>query len=372
MDKKKILITTNGFYPDISPRSFRATELAKELVRQGHTVKVLTHPRIGTAEFCKNNGIEFKDLGHITWPVPTVKGEGLVRLFWRVVTRFSALLLEYPFIQIMPLMKQGLKGESGYDMLISVAVPYPIHWGVASVRTKNNPIAKIWVADCGDPYMGQENDTFKPPFYFGWLEKKFCRKADYLTVPTAASINGYYKEFHDKIRVIPQGFRFEDIRKYTGPKTTDKIIFGYGGMFIPGRRDPSELLAFLNGLNESYHFEFHVYTNTPQLIAPFIAASNDRIQLKQVLDRESLLFEMSKMDFVVNFENVGNTQTPSKLIDYAILEKPILSIKTGNLDINIVSEFLNGNYANAFIINDFEQYRIEKVAKKFLQLLEKN
>ncbi len=367
---KKILIVTNAFYPDISPRSFRATELAKELVRQGHSVKVLTHPRIGTDQFCKQHGIEFKDLGNLTWPVPTVKGSGFVRLFWRATTRFSALLFEYPFIQIMPLLEKGLSGESGYDALISVAVPYPIHWGIAAVRSKKNPIAKTWIADCGDPYMGQENDTFKPPFYFSLLEKKFCRKADYIIVPTESSVKGYYKEFHHKIRVIPQGFRFEDVRVYNGPKTSDKIIFGYGGMFIPGRRDPSELLQFLNGLDSSYQFEFHIYTISPQLVTPFLPASNGRIVLKPVVERDSLLYDMSKMDFVINFENVGTTQTPSKLIDYAILKKPILSIKSGNLAKDIVVEFLNGNYKKALVIADSDQYRIENVAHKFLNLIE--
>jgi len=368
MEPKKILMTTNGFYPDISPRSFRATELAKELVRQGHIVKVLTHPREGCAEFCAEHGIEFKDLGNITWPTPVIKGSGVARLFWRVTARFSSLLFEYPFIQLIPMLKRGLKGESGHDLLISVAVPYPIHWGVASVRTKKNPIAKIWVADCGDPYMGQENDTFKPPFYFGWLEKKFCRIADYITVPTKASIGGYYPEFRDKIRVIPQGFRFEDVKKYEGPKTNDKIVFGYGGMFIPGRRDPSELLSFLNSVDPNIKFEFHIYTMTPALVEPFVAASNGRIQLKKVQNRDTLLYEMSQMDFVVNFENVGHTQTPSKLIDYAILEKPILSVKTGGLQTQVVIEFLEGNYSHALIIENPDQYRIENVTRQFLAL----
>lgn len=369
MNTKKILITTNGFYPDISPRSFRATELAKELVRQGHQVAVLTHPRVGTADFCRENGIEFRDLGDITWPTPTVRGSGVVRLFWRVITRLSILLFEYPFIQIMPLMKKALRKESGYDLLISVAVPYPIHWGIAAVRSRKNPIAKIWVADCGDPYMGQENDTMKPPFYFGWLEKKFCRKADFITVPTKSSIQGYYREFHSKIRVIPQGFRFEDVKKYEGPIQTDKVVFGYGGMFIPVRRDPSELLAFLNSLDDSYRFEFHIYTLTPNLVTPFIAASKGRIQLKPIVERDKLLFEMSKMNFVVNFENVGKTQTPSKLIDYAILGKPVLSIKYGSFNEAAVKEFLSGNYQQGFQIKNPDQYRIETVAKQFLALL---
>jgi hypothetical protein len=367
---KKILLVTNAFYPDISPRSFRATELAKELVHQGHSVKVLTHPRVGTAEFCKQYDIEFKDLGHLTWRLPVAKGKGIVLLFWRLVIRLSILLIEYPYIQIVHLLKKGLKGENGYDAIISVAVPYPIHWGVAFSKSKTNPIAKVWIADCGDPYMGQENDTFKPPFYFGWVEKWFCRKADYLIVPTVASIEAYYPEFQPKIKVIPQGFRFEDIQLYEGPKTGNKVIFGYGGMFIPGRRDPTELLHFLNSLDESIAFEFHVYTITPQLVEPFVKDSKGRIVLKPVLDRTSLLYEMSKMDFVINFENVGTAQTPSKLIDFVIIKKPILSVKYGDLKQETVRAFLQGDYTNALLINNPDQYRIENVVKKFIDLLE--
>lgn len=369
---KKILIVSNAFYPENSPRSHRAVELAKELVRQGHAVKVITHRREGTQEFCDSHGIQLKDMGQLTWPVPSVKGTGVVRLFWRILARFSALLMEYPMIQLIPLVKKALKGESGYDLMISIAVPYPIHWGIAAVRTAKNSIAKVWVADCGDPYMGQENDTFKPPFYFGWLEKKFCRKADFISVPTAASIKGYYPQFHDKIRVIPQGFRFEDVALYNGPKTTNKVVFGYGGMFIPGRRDPSELLHFLNSLNESIAFEFHVYTKTPQLVEPFVNSSKGRILLKPVLERSALLYEMSKMDFVVNFENVGTAQTPSKLIDYFIINKPILSIKFGDLKKEIIMEFLNGKYVHAINIENPEQYRIEHVVHDFLNLIGKD
>lgn len=365
---KKILLVSNAFYPDNSPRSFRATELAKELVRQGHIVKVITHPRIGTEAFCAEHGIAYKSLGSLTWPVPTLKGTGLTMLFWRIVVRFSILFFEYPMIQLIPLVKKALKGEEGYDALISVAVPYPVHWGVAEVWS--NRIAKVWIADCGDPYMGQENDTFKPPFYFGYLERKFCRKATYITVPTLAAIKGYYEEFHPRIKVIPQGFRFEDVKLYTGEKQTEKVIFGYGGMFIPGRRDPSEFINFLNTLDSAINFEFHIYTSTPQFVQPFIDPSRSNIQLKPVLDRDSLMFEMSKMDFLVNFENAGTSQTPSKLIDYAILKKPILSIKFGDLKENDVLMFLNKNYESALIIDQPDQYRIENVAQKFITLIE--
>ncbi|MGV3697910.1 glycosyltransferase [Flavobacterium sp.] len=369
MSSKKILIVSNGFFPEISPRSFRATELAKELVRKGHEVTVCTHFRDGLEAFAVQHNFRLIDLGKLTWPKPVVKGSGVELLARRAVARFSSLLLEYPTVQLIPLIKKALKNEKGYDALISIAVPYPIHWGVAKIWSKKNPIAKVWIADCGDPYMGQENDTFKPPFYFGFVEKNFCRKADFITVPTQNSIGGYYPEFHNKIKVIPQGFRFEDVTLFDGQLNPEKIIFGYAGMFIPGRRDPSEFLTYLNSLDETCKFEFHLYTTTPQFVEPYVAASNGRIVIQPIVPREKLLFELSKMHFVVNFENVGQKQTPSKLIDYLIIDKPVLSVTFGSLQRDIFEEFLNGNFEHKMTLPNKDNYRIENVASRFIDLI---
>lgn len=251
--------------------------------------------------------------------------------------------------------------------MISIAFPYPVHWGVARIWSKN--IAKVWIADCGDPYMGNKNDTFKPPFYFKWVEKWFCQKLDYLTVPTEKSIGGYYPEFHAKIKVIPQGFRFDTVQLFDGIMQQDKVVFGYAGSFIPGRRDPSEFLEYLNSLDKSLDFEFHIYTASTNLVEPFIRKSNNRIQLKELIPRNVLLFELSKMPFVVNFDNGGGTETPSKLIDYLIIEKPILNVKYGDLKKEIINEFLNGKYNNRMTLPDKENYKIENVTHKFLALI---
>ena len=252
-------------------------------------------------------------------------------------------------------------------MLISIAVPYPIHWGVAAVWKKKGNIAKTWIADCGDPFMGQENDTFKKPFYFKYIEKWFCRKADYLTVPTSGSIKGYYKEFHPKIRVIPQGFRFEDFSATKTYEQNNCPCFAYAGMFIPGRRDPRQMLEYL--LSLTTEFKFYIYTSTPELVKPYIEKSNEKIVLLPPIPRDALLIELSKMDFVVNFENIGNKQTPSKLIDYTIIKKPILSLKSNELNTTAVNQFLAGNYIQQLKVENPNQYRIENVAKLFLKLL---
>ncbi len=363
----KILIVSNAFSPEVSPRSFRTTELAKEFARQGHKVKVITHLADEQKDIANEFGIEFKDLGAHKWKPIGIKGSGLIRLWLRFWSRMLLWFFEYPNVELVILLKQALKDEGGYDLLISIAVPHPVHWGIARLRRKKGDIAKIWVADCGDPYMGQENDTFKPMFYFKFVEKWFCKKADYLAVPTEGAIQAYYPEFHQKIKVIPQGFKFEDIKVLPYHGEAEKIVFGYGGMFIPGRRDPSEFLNFLLQQTD-LNYEFHIYTATPQFVQEFANKSNGKIKINTPIKREQLLTTLSAMDFVVNFENVGNKQTPSKLIDYAIIDKPILSIKTGELNENLVKQFLSKRYDSAFQIDNIEKYKIENVVSSFLSL----
>lgn len=367
MIKRKILIVSKFFYPENSPRSFRATELAKELARQGHKVTVIT-PRISDIhdKFEIEHKISIRNLGKPRWNNLKLKGTGIERLIRRALVRFPKLLFEFPDIQLIGLIKKALSYEQSYDLLISIAVPHPIHWGVAAVRSGKHPIAKVWVADCGDPYMGQENDSFKVPFYFKYVEKWFCRKADYLSVPTPGAIEGYYPEFRNKIKVIPQGFRFEDIKVKKSLYGRPYPEFAYAGMFIPGRRDPTELLSYLISLTKD--FRFHIYTKTPALAKPFTDKSKGRVIIHQPIAREELLYELSGMDFMVNFENIGTKQTPSKLIDYAIIDKPILSVRTGELNTKVVDEFLVKKYQNRYqMIRD--SYQIHKVTSKFLALL---
>ena len=70
----------------------------------------------------------------------------------------------------------------------------------------------------------------------------------------------------------------------------------------------------------------------------------------------------------MNFANQGSAQTPSKLIDYAIIDKPILNIVTGGLNRQSVEEFLNGDYVQSLKIENIDNYRIENVIQSFINL----
>lgn len=362
---KKILIVTNGFYPENSPRSLRATELAKEFVKQGNSVKVISHFRPGTVKFCKQQSIEFKDMGALTWPEITIKGSGVVKLFWRVLLRFSKLLFEYPQIQTISLVKKALKDESNYDLLVSVAVPYPIHWGVAASRSEKNRIAKVWAADCGDPYMGQRNDTFRPPFYFAWFEKNFCRKADFIVVPFEGAKSAYYPEFLNKIKVIPQGLSFPKILP-SEPKN-EVVTFAYAGNIGSYLPYAIPFFNYLNSLEKD--FKFIIYTKEKDIYTNNLnAKALSKCVFNSYKDRDVLLNELSNVDFLLHFPYRIAVQKSLKLVDYFYIKKPIVSFIGDNTSYATFNSFLEYDFENQIPCADVSEYYIENVANNFLKL----
>jgi len=365
---KKILLVTNGFYPEISPRSYRATELAVEFGKQGHDVVVLSKSRdFDYSDFMANNAVKIKTWGYPKLPQIPISGNFLSVFILRILRRLMLLLFEYPDIEDMFHVKKALRYEEGYDLMISFAVPYPVQWGVAWSQTKRHSVAKTWLADCGDPFMGNVLDSFKHAFYFKYLEKWFCRKTDYIIIPISEAKYGYYEEFHDKIRVIPQGFNFPlDLIKADQPANPIPT-FAYAGGFLPGSRDPGPLLEFLSTLNSP--FKFIIFTNDNDMVNVYQRSLGEKLIVSNYIPRPELMEILRKMDFLVNFDNNTTLNSPSKLIDYAIANRPVINI-TRALDKENLLAFLKGDYSRCMHIPDHRQYHISKISELFLSLLQ--
>ena len=369
MPAKKYLIISRSFYPANSPRANRTTELAKELCRQKHQVTVLTPYDSAQDKLAAEYGMNLVDLGQSSWPEIPTHFRGRSNFVLRAVRRLMTIALSYPSLEWAFRVPNVLKKLPHHDVLVSIAAPHSIHWGTTRVfRTRSKP-AHVWIADCGDPFMGQENDSFSPAFYLKYPERAFCRKADAIAVPVEGAREAYYPEFRDKIHVIPQGFRFADYEglKSIGPIEDGVVRFAYAGLFIPGRRDPTRFLEHL--LARPERFEFHVFTKNTALVEEF-ARHDERIVLREFIPREDLLRELAAMDFLVNFENVGTRQTPSKLIDYWLCRRPILNLQSDDIRQAVVEEFFAGNYRNALTIDNPERYDIQNIVRAFDKLAE--
>jgi hypothetical protein len=378
---KKILIISKVFFPNISPRANRTTQLALEFKKQGHDVTVMI-PDLDIDYYdvySQKTDIKFKSLGKLK--LKQIVGKGI---FKRVLSRIMLLLFEYPDIQLVRMIKDVLKNELGYDLLISIAVPHPIHWGIAAAIKNNKNLCKTWAADCGDPYMGCRTDTFKKLFYFKYFEKKWCNKCNYIVVPVNEMKYDFYPEFRNKIKIIPQGFNLNEVQ-IKPFKENNKVTFMYAGALSLHYRNPIPLISLLSKL--SIDFKFIIYSNT-DMLNEFVDLLKGKLEVRQYIPRVQLLQEMSKMDFLINFENNINENTstrnsssindynrndsktysaPSKLIDYSITKRPVLSISS-LLNETIIMEFINKNYVNKMDLPDLSIYDIKEIVNKFLKL----
>jgi glycosyltransferase involved in cell wall biosynthesis len=362
MDKKKILIASVSFYPRISPRALRTTELAIELAKQGHDVTVLTsRNEYDHSRFAKDYSVNIEYFINSTWQENKTKNP-LSKIWYFFLWYFFM----YPEILILPKLKKALLQRKGFDLLISIAKPYSVHWGVALALNLNNDLTKIWVADCGDPFMGSKESKLRLPLYFYIVEKWFCKKPDYIAVPIEKAVNAYPASCRNKIKIIPQGFNFDEVPE---PKIVKNVIptFAYAGA-LSKIRNPKQFLDFLFKLN--IEFRFYVYTRSKAILMPYINMMGNKVIIKDYVPRLQLLDELMNMDFVVNFENRHDVQSPSKLIDYSLIKKPILSINCDQLDKQKVVEFLNGDYQSRLELKDVTQYNITNVVKSLLNLQE--
>jgi hypothetical protein len=365
--KKKILLVSFAFYPEISPRSFRTTELAKEFCRQGHDVTVFSKFRdYDYSGFLAQFPVKLKMWKKPVFPrIPESKSR-LFSIISRGLSRILLIFFEYPMIEEMFKVRKILKDHQGYDLLITFAYPHPVHWGTAWARSDRNRIANTWVADCGDPYMGDVLDSFRKPFYFGYLEKWFCKKADYISIPVESARSGYYNEFQSKIEVIPQGFDFNlNDRKAKSPE--NKITqFAYAGGFLRGIRDPDLLIQFLE--KNDISFIFFIFTDKPELLDKYKSRLGEKLMVSGYIPREELINRLSKMDFLINFDNNTSVHIPSKLIDYAIANRPILNIDKG-FGYNDILAFLKGDYSKRLLVENIEKFHIRNVSQRFLDLV---
>lgn len=357
----KILIASGFFYPENTPRAFRTTELAKRFCRLGHDVTVCIPQRDDDlSSFISQYPIKIK-----TYKKKALQVNGKIGLVKRIWNRVLAQFLEYPDVCIVKELTRSLKGEQGYDLLLTIAMPHPIHWAVGKMYAKGHRIAKTWIADCGDPYMLCGTSQYKHPFYFARQEKRWCRECDYIAVPVESALNAYYPEFKHKIRIIPQAFDFDEVKlqEYVPNRIP---TFAFSGNLIPKVRDPKPLLDYLCALDMD--FKFILYTTKQHLVNPYKAILGDKLEIHGFIPRLELLEKLSGVDFLVNIENASANQLPSKLIDYGLTKRPILSINPQSFDHSLVDDFLKGDYSRQLVIGDIERYNIVHVANQFLEI----
>lgn len=376
--KREILIISYFFYPENNPRAFRTFELAKELAKKNKVKIIIPKKNIEYYNLEQKYNFDivqiesgvFFNKNYIRNKIPESSKSNRVKSLLKKIYNylFSDRTLEYFY----PLMKELKKINYKYDAVISIGLPFSCHLGTwLGVKFNKNLTSKI-ILDYGDPFYKNKTCNMAP--YFKKIEKIVLKYADDVVIPIE-KMKDSFKEYdiENKIKIIPQGFSFENIKleKYIKNKIS---TFIYAGLFYEEIRNPLNFFKELNKLKIEY--KFYIYTDINHLrkmrsgaeIEKEIRKSNNKMVLNNIIPREKCIVEMSKADFLINLENINSEQSPSKLIDYAISKRPILSFNQENFDIFIFKEFLNGNYTMAKTIN-LEEYDIKKISKQFMNLI---
>jgi hypothetical protein len=369
----KILILTGHFYPELHPRSFRANELACEMSRIGHRVEVGTLRTINSfnyENYEKVNKIKINKLDLYTQSNNFVVKDSSTGKLFKKFNNLFRFLLDYfiggmLFINAYKIKKKILLDD--YDLVISLSTPFMNLLAISLIKKKSNS-KTILVADSGDPFFRSQQTKRAPYFYF--LEKYVYDKFDYLTIPDIAVKVAYDGLISiEKIKIIPQGFRMDNVKLGIVPMT-EVVSFAYCGVFYLDIRNPTFLLDKLTELDASFRFDIYLREKNSivtNVLEKYKLLLGSKLNIIYGIERNELLYRLSSVNFLVNIENLTTTQIPSKLIDYAITGRPIFSCSSVNFSEIKLQRFFDKDYSEALVL-DKERYNIKHIANQFLSL----
>jgi hypothetical protein len=383
IEKKKILITTYFFYPSNTPRAFRITALAKCLSQKGYTVTVVTNTKYDFETFSAETGIEVISIAEKVslTPVKTVSFEALhtnsTTLFENIVSRFKTSIRKlllfllpdghlFSFAFKLCLQLKKLKVNE-FDVVISNSNPFVVHLGTALALSKSK-FKNISIAETGDPYFYSQ---YVLAFYQKYIEKWTLSKFTYITVPVENAVNDYqFFGMLNKVKVVPHGFFLNEIEpaKFN---PNDILSFAFAGRLYKNIRNPANFLTYLVEECENINFQFILFTDlrnkdTLEILTPFITSLSNKLIIRPMLPRVDCIEQLSQMDFLVNFNNDTNNQTPSKLVDYTLAKRPIISMSNNfcQIESEIFNEYIDKNYTS-YVPIDISDFDIQNVVKKF-------
>jgi hypothetical protein len=359
------------------PRAHRVRELAKEFARRGYEVNVLCATGASLTREQNQDGFQVATYGE----GGAASGIGMdhgqsrmirfipkwARSFMKAFAVYLVGELEGRYIRSIT---RALLEMGRADMLISVGLPFAVHRGTARALDAGLRSA-ISIADCGDPYYDNPNRRLAP--YHRMIERRTLSRFDAVTIPTEIARASYEKAGVNpaRLRVIPQGFAMDcAMGEPTNHQPQTVVRCAYAGNLYPKIRNPAKILDHLMG--QQVPFEFHFYLDMRNddnraCLEPYLCAPTGKLVVHEPLSRDECLRDLRQYDFLVNLRNRSENQLPSKLIDYAMVGRPILDISCANPDLAAFDSFLLGDYRAALRI-DLARHDIRRVAEQFLSL----
>ncbi len=337
----KILYVTQFFYPETAAAAIRAYENAKEWVRAGHDITILTgYPNFPTGKLFKGYTIRMLQKEQIDG-INVFRSKIIVKPNTNKIMRAIAYL-SFTIFGLLNLIFNKRQIEDDYDIVLATSgiVFAPIIGYYYSKRKKI-------------PFVLELRDvTFKQILATGgseksishkmvkWLELYLCRKA----IKVVTLTKGFKRDLinegigEHKIEVITNGVKFkgysEEYSKEIGymelQKQPDEIVFSYMGTMGISQNLTGIIDFFRNLKVEGKKIKLMLIGDGAEKEKLILYIKNNNINNVIMLDslpqRElERYYQMSDFCLVVlnNNSHFSNT-IPSKIFHIMIHKKPIL------------------------------------------------
>lgn len=377
-----ITICSRWCYPHKNPRAFRTFELLTEFIRREEYVYSFLPDTPDLRNKKISNIVYVSDYKRLDNQIRNFSADECVnkigigkKLFMHMKKLFFYLFNDTPYtilyaFNLLICLFKNREHRGHDDVIISISNPFYIHM-VVVIALKILHQRPVMIADCGDPFYFNPSRNVAP--YLRLIEKWVLSQFDYISIPIEAARSAYNTYGIDnKIRIIPQGFNLIEVTE-DEYKRNFIPTFCYAGVFYENIRNPEYFFEYIKHISNEFKFVVYALPGsfTESILAKYKKFLGDKLEVYSPIEREKLIHIMAKMDFVINFDNDNSTQKPSKLIDYAMSKRPILSFNKATFDKRIFQEFLNGDYHNRERI-DLSQYDIRTVVDKFEVLFAAN
>ena len=275
----KILIITTYFPPLNSVASLRPYSWAKYWAKAGHEVTVLTTPkdkdrheafnlpfdgfsvveiaahplyyklrrlyRDSNVKEVRNGSIKQSEKNN------TMMLKLMMKLYDFLAKRGTITGSAFPSFEDLWMnnAKKWVISHGKWDLAVSTAWPYTVH--VIANALKHRGIAKNWVADYRDLWVGNHLHKGLLPTYDKYLERKLMKNSELISTvsePLGEVLASRYGK--DKVAVIENGFDPDDYNSLRSHNTTlsaEKVNIVYTGT-IYKYRDPSPLLKAIRNM----------------------------------------------------------------------------------------------------------------------------
>lgn len=337
MNKKKALIISNHSFYDHTPRSSQMKGVYDILIDLGYEVYICAdEKKYKNVNIVKlQNNILLLIIGYVA-----------KKLYIEKNSYYSILALY-----------TTINNSSNYDICISIVNPFTN--GLAAVLLKKAKKVKAVVVDSGDPYSQHrrhKGKKFKSLRKF--IERYVSDHCDKFIIPISESIPDY-PYYNSKYSCIEQIFP----SKFTKTDITfdDKYInIVFAGRFYEAFRNPKKLLQVVSQIKKNHQLKVHLFLidGLPIWLESILSNIDTKwkewITIYDAVERSQLLTILSMADILINIENEGLKQKPSKLIDYDY---------SGSYVLNIGNTF-PGNGMNSINSTD-------SINKAFIEILQK-